>query len=82
MYATEAACCAPGTAFPDGCAPPAPPSAQPCWVVDTYFPARLCRESRTLCGAKGESIGLDWIGFVHGFRGTPDWSGVEWSGVE
>ncbi|KAG2442099.1 hypothetical protein HYH02_009588 [Chlamydomonas schloesseri] len=56
VYASEAACCAPGTAFPDGCAPPAPPSAQPCWVVDTYFPARLCRESRTLCGAKDSGV--------------------------
>ncbi|KAG2422302.1 hypothetical protein HXX76_016127 [Chlamydomonas incerta] len=56
VYASEAACCAAGTAFPDGCAPPPPPSAQPCWVVDTYFPARLCRESRTLCAARDSGV--------------------------
>ncbi|PNW81235.1 hypothetical protein CHLRE_07g347650v5 [Chlamydomonas reinhardtii] len=56
VYASQAACCAPGTAFPDGCAPPPPPSAQPCWVVDTYFPARLCRQSTTLCAAKDSGV--------------------------
>jgi hypothetical protein len=38
-----------GAAFPEGCAPNITVSAQPCWVVDTYYPARLCRRSRTLC---------------------------------
>jgi hypothetical protein len=59
VYPTEAACCtakgpgpliaAPG-AFEQGCGN-VTKAAEPCWVVDTYFPTRQCRQSRTLCGA-------------------------------
>jgi hypothetical protein len=52
VYASEAACCAPGPggAFPAGCAN-VTKAAEPCWVPDTYWPTRQCRTSRTLCGA-------------------------------
>jgi hypothetical protein len=59
VFPTEAACCtakgpgpliaAPG-AFEQGCGN-VTKAAEPCWVVDTYFPTRQCRKSRTLCGA-------------------------------
>lgn len=61
VYPSEAACCAPQGpaplasapgAFPKGCAN-VTKSAQPCWVVDTYWPTRQCRQSRTLCAAGG-----------------------------
>lgn len=48
VYASEALCCTPGVAFPEGCGRP-PLAAKPCWVVDTYFPARTCKETRRLC---------------------------------
>lgn len=61
MFATEEACCAPQGpageplaaipgAFPEGCGN-VTKAAEPCWVVDTYWPSRQCRQSRTLCGA-------------------------------
>ncbi|GIL53522.1 hypothetical protein Vafri_9093 [Volvox africanus] len=52
VWPSQEACCAPGTAFPDGCRPADPAAAAAagtCWVVDTYFPARLCRSSSNLC---------------------------------
>jgi hypothetical protein len=49
VYPSEAACCAPGAAFPQGCNQDIIPSAEPCWVVDTYWPSRSCKESTTLC---------------------------------
>lgn len=52
VYPSKEVCCTPGVAFPDGCGPEPTDSAQPCWIVDTYWPARLCRESRTLCDPK------------------------------
>ncbi|KAF6257339.1 hypothetical protein COO60DRAFT_1640059 [Scenedesmus sp. NREL 46B-D3] len=48
VFPTEAACCIDGAAFPNGCAN-VTRAAQPCWVVDTYWPSRQCRQSRTLC---------------------------------
>jgi hypothetical protein len=61
VFPTEEACCAPQDpagqplaaipgAFPDGCGN-VTKAAEPCWVVDTYWPSRQCRQSRTLCGA-------------------------------
>ncbi|PNH05281.1 hypothetical protein TSOC_008461 [Tetrabaena socialis] len=49
VWPSKATCCTPGLAFTDGCAAEVAESTTPCWVVDTYFPARLCRSSRTLC---------------------------------
>ena len=57
MWPSEEACCE--VSFQGPCAKlPAQPEA--CWVVDTYFPARLCRNSTTLCSnaAKGEASSL------------------------
>jgi hypothetical protein len=53
VFPNEAACCMTGAAFPNGCAN-VTRAEQPCWVVDTYWPSRQCRQSRTLC-AKGEA---------------------------
>ncbi len=57
MFSSEAVCCTPGVAFPEGCGTVAP-SPQPCWVVDTYSPSRLCRSTNTLCGKGG--CGVHW----------------------
>lgn len=66
VFPSEAACCAPQGpapltaapgAFPQGCAN-VTKAAEPCWVADTYWPTRQCRQSRTLCGA-GEESGLE-----------------------
>lgn len=59
VYDSREVCCSPGTAFPEGCGSVAP-SPSPCWVVDTYFPARTCRQSDTLCtpgGRRGMAAG-------------------------
>ncbi|WIA30072.1 hypothetical protein OEZ86_000167 [Tetradesmus obliquus] len=48
VFPNEAACCMTGAAFPNGCAN-VTKAEQPCWVVDTYWPSRTCRQSRTLC---------------------------------
>ena len=51
VFPSEAACCVAGAAFPTGCAAAVELAPEPgCFVVDTWFPARLCRASRTLCG--------------------------------
>jgi hypothetical protein len=61
VYPSEAACCAPQGpaplasapgAFPEGCGN-VTKAAQPCWVADTYWPTRQCRQSRTLCAQGG-----------------------------
>ncbi|EFJ47245.1 hypothetical protein VOLCADRAFT_92308 [Volvox carteri f. nagariensis] len=53
VFPSEEVCCSPGAAFPDGCLPPETTSASnSCWVVDTYFPARLCRNSTSLCAPR------------------------------
>ncbi len=52
MWPSLTACCTPGAAFPDGCVarnPAASAANKTCWVVDTYFPARLCRSTPNLC---------------------------------
>lgn len=40
VFASEDACCA--ASFQQECAE-LPKSEDPCWVIDTYWPARLCR---------------------------------------
>lgn len=54
VFSSKEVCCTPGVAFPEGCGNVAP-SPQPCWVVDTYSPSRLCRSTNTLCGQGGSS---------------------------
>lgn len=53
MWPSSEACCF--GAFKDSCTR-LPKSRRPCWVVDSFYPARLCRQSTTLCGkqAKGK----------------------------
>ena len=53
MWPSSEACCF--GAFKDSCTR-LPKSKRPCWVVDSFYPARLCRQSTTLCGkqAKGK----------------------------
>jgi hypothetical protein len=61
VFPNEAACCMNGAAFPNGCAN-VTRAEQPCWVVDTYWPSRQCRQSRTLCkpgGARGQAYCCD-----------------------
>lgn len=66
VFPSEAACCAPQGpakqplaaapgAFPEGCGN-VTKAAEPCWVVDTYWPSRQCRQSRTLCSAGEEGL--------------------------
>lgn len=66
VFPNEQACCAPQGpgpltaapgAFPQGCGN-VTKAAEPCWVVDTYWPSRQCRQSRTLCGAGGLECGV------------------------
>lgn len=56
MYGNESTCCAPGAAFPEGCATNLTLSEQPCWVVDTYYPARTCRSTRVACDTRGQTV--------------------------
>lgn len=49
VYGSNEICCIPSIAFPLGCAN-VTRSVEPCWVVDTYYPSKLCRPSTTLCG--------------------------------
>ncbi|KAF5840650.1 hypothetical protein DUNSADRAFT_16023, partial [Dunaliella salina] len=48
VWGSQEACCAHGAAFNEGCGK-VEASPEPCWIVDTYFPSRLCRRSNTLC---------------------------------
>eukprot|EP00887_Chlorella_sp_A99_P003182 scaffold9.g3182.t1 len=45
-YRTEADCCSPGAAFPDGCSKP-----QPCWAAAAWYPTRACSltEDQSIC---------------------------------
>ncbi|KAL6753088.1 hypothetical protein V8C86DRAFT_517723, partial [Haematococcus lacustris] len=52
IWPNQSTCCSPNAAFPTGCRTDIVRSPQPCWVVDTYFPSRLCRPSDTLCAAE------------------------------
>lgn len=58
VYANRAACCSVNAAFKEGCSNQTL-SAKPCWVVDTYYPSRLCRVSNTLCQAGSGSQAYD-----------------------
>ncbi|MEW5314287.1 MAG: hypothetical protein WDW38_005795 [Sanguina aurantia] len=58
VYANQAACCSVNAAFKEGCSNQTL-SAKPCWVVDTYYPSRLCRVSNTLCQAGSGSQAYD-----------------------
>ncbi|KAI8476923.1 MAG: hypothetical protein J3K34DRAFT_202565 [Monoraphidium minutum] len=56
VFPNEETCCAPGAAFPEGCAANLTLSPEPCFVVDTYYPARTCRATRTACDTRGQTV--------------------------
>ncbi|GMH41930.1 hypothetical protein BSKO_09849 [Bryopsis sp. KO-2023] len=43
VWPTMEECCAPGEAFSNGCTDYK--EGDPCWIVDTFYPSKLCRET-------------------------------------
>ncbi|KAG1680174.1 hypothetical protein FOA52_000287 [Chlamydomonas sp. UWO 241] len=53
VWPSEESCCL--GSFKSECAK-LPESEEPCYVVDTYWPTRLCRESNTLCTPSAAAV--------------------------